>query len=84
MSVSKITSKGQITLPKAIREYLELEAGDKVEFRIDAEGRVIMTPKTIDIKDVFGMVDSDVSVSIDEMNQAIAKKLKRKNKRDSD
>ncbi len=84
MSLAKLTSKGQITLPKAIRDYLELHSGDKVEFIIDTQGRVIMHSKTIDIKDAFGMIKSKKSASIDDMNKSIAHKIKRKHQNDCD
>ena len=84
MSLAKLTSKGQITLPKPIRDYLELHSGDKVEFIIDTKGRVIMQPKTIDISDAFGMVKNKKSASIEDMNKAIAGRIKRKHKSDRD
>ena len=80
MSLAKVTSKGQITLPKPIRDYLEIHSGDKIEFLIDHKGRVILTPKTIDIKDAFGIVKAKKHVSLDEMNKSISNKLKRKHK----
>ena len=82
MSLAKLTSKGQITLPKPIRDYLELHAGDKVEFIIDVKGRVIVTSKTIDIKDAFGMIKFRKSASIDDMNKSIAQKIKKKYRND--
>lgn len=83
MSLAKLTSKGQITLPKAIREYLELHTGDKVEFIIDLTGQVLISPKTIDIKDAFGMIKTKKTVSIEEMNKTIQAQMKRKHKHDS-
>lgn len=38
---AKITSKGQITLPKAVRERLGLKLGDEIEF-VDEKGRVVL------------------------------------------
>jgi len=35
-----VTSKGQITIPKAVREQLDLHEGEKVLFRFDDEGGV--------------------------------------------
>lgn len=43
-AMAKITSKGQITIPKAVREELGLETGGWVVFRIDKEGRAAMEP----------------------------------------
>lgn len=40
-----ITSKGQVTLPARLRVRLKLQDGDKVEFYVDHEGRVMMRPR---------------------------------------
>ena len=61
---------------------MELHAGDKVEFIIDVKGRVIVTSKTIDIKDAFGMIKFRKSASIDDMNKSIAQKIKKKYRND--
>ena len=42
---SSITSKGQITIPKAIRDQLHLAPGDKVKFFIQPDGRLVILPK---------------------------------------
>lgn len=44
MPSSTLTSKGQITLPRAIRERLGLKQGDQVEFTIEAGDRVVLQP----------------------------------------
>ncbi|MBN1894039.1 AbrB/MazE/SpoVT family DNA-binding domain-containing protein, partial [bacterium] len=36
--VSTMTSKGQLTVPKKVRERLKLHAGDKLEFIFDEAG----------------------------------------------
>jgi antitoxin PrlF len=38
----RITSKGQVTIPKRIRDYLGLKAGSFVEFQYDGDGRFIL------------------------------------------
>lgn len=38
--MSTVTSKGQVTIPKRVRERLGLQPGDKVSFELDAEGYV--------------------------------------------
>lgn len=45
MSMSTLTQKGQTTIPQDIRQYLGVHAGDKLEFIIDPDGRVILAPK---------------------------------------
>lgn len=38
-----LTSKGQVTIPKHIRDALHLEPGCAIEFRINGEGEVVLT-----------------------------------------
>jgi antitoxin PrlF len=51
---AKLTSKGQITVPKAVRDRLELEPGDQVLFRLEG-GRAILA-RTQDFLDMAGTV----------------------------
>jgi len=71
---SAITAKGQTTIPKAIRDHLGLKPGDRVKFFIHPDGTVVMLPK-LPITALRGIVSSRRRrpVTIDEMNEAIAK-----------
>ncbi|UWR35697.1 AbrB/MazE/SpoVT family DNA-binding domain-containing protein (plasmid) [Sulfitobacter sp. W027] len=40
-----VTSKGQVTIPKAVRDLLGLHAGSKVSFRCTRDGRVELVPQ---------------------------------------
>lgn len=40
---STITSKGQVTIPVAIRQHLGVKTGDKIVFIVEAEGTVRLT-----------------------------------------
>jgi len=75
MAVSTITSKGQITIPKEIRDLLQLQAGHRVEFQFNARGEVIMRPRNRDFRALKGMVRHarKTPVSVNEMNEAIAR-----------
>ena len=42
MSTSTLTSKGQTTIPKDVRKRLNLHPGDRMEFVIDEDGRVLV------------------------------------------
>jgi AbrB family looped-hinge helix DNA binding protein len=42
---SAITSKGQATIPKAIREHLGLKPGGRVKFFVHPDGTVVLLPK---------------------------------------
>ena len=46
MEVSRVTSKGQITIPKAVRERLNLTEGSKVAF-IEKDGNVFITKSSV-------------------------------------
>lgn len=41
---STVSSQGQTTIPKKIRDHLHLKPGDKIKFFIQSDGRVIMLP----------------------------------------
>ena len=38
----RLTSKGQVTIPKRIRDYLGLKHGSEVEFRYAGDGRIVL------------------------------------------
>jgi AbrB family looped-hinge helix DNA binding protein len=75
MSTSTLTSKGQTTIPKDIRERLNLHPGDRLEFVIDEDGRVLVLPASIDASELAGMLKPPARpVSLAEMNRAIHKR----------
>ena len=51
-----ITSKGQVTLPKPIRDRLDLRAGDRIAFSMEDDGRLVVTPVTGSVMDLAGML----------------------------
>ncbi len=66
-----LTSKGRVTIPKAVRRRLHLQAGDKVEF-IFHENSVEMIPVSGSVRDLKGMVAKPGKVvSLDEMDRMI-------------
>ena len=75
MSTATVTSKGQITIPVAVRASLGLESGSRIEF-IEAEhGRFTIVPAVSPIQSLKGMLRKPVTpVSIEQMNIAIAVK----------
>jgi len=44
MATSTLTSKGQITLPKQIRQRLNVAAGDRIDFVVEENGEVVVRP----------------------------------------
>jgi len=72
MSVATVTSKGQITVPKAVRDAIGLIAGDQVDFRVREDGVVEMVPATTELSSLFGAIKPAVrGVSVQDMNAAI-------------
>ncbi len=43
--MTKITTKGQVTIPKRLRDHLGLQPGSFVEFEMAADGRVFLKPQ---------------------------------------
>lgn len=74
MSTATVTSKGQITIPKDIRDDLALEAGSRVMFVKLPNGHYNIVPKTGSVEDLIGMLHySGMPVmSIEDINEAIA------------
>lgn len=71
---STITTKGQITLPKALRSALHLKSGDKIIFEELEEGGFVLKPKTLDVQALKGCVSyNGASKSLEDMEQAISK-----------
>jgi AbrB family looped-hinge helix DNA binding protein len=70
---SAITSKGQATIPKPIRDHLGLKPGDRVRFFIQPDGRVVILPN-IPASALRGIVPKrkGCPVSLKEMDEAIA------------
>ena len=72
MSTATVTSKGQITVPKDIRELLGLRVGDRIVFRPKEDGSVVVEPETVDIRSLRGCLKSRVKgVSVEKMNKGI-------------
>lgn len=73
MATATVTSKGQITIPANVREALQVEPGDRVEFVEVDPGRfevVAATRSITELKGLFGKAKR--RVSIEDMNKAIA------------
>ncbi len=80
MPASTITSKGQTTIPKKVREYLKLHPGDRIDFVISPDGEVMMRAATLDIRELKGFLyrKGMKPVSTEAMNRTIRKRFERK------
>ena len=61
--------KGQVTIPRDVRERLGLQAGDKIAWSLLSNGTVVVRPKTRRLVDLVGMLTrpGQPGVTIDEM-----------------
>lgn len=56
METTTLTSKGQLTLPKAVRDKLHLRTGDRMRVEVTEDGRVVLEPATVDVLRLKGML----------------------------
>ena len=76
MPASKVTAKGQITIPKAIRVALGVDVGDRVEFVLRGDGVVEMVARTRPLLSLAGILGKRrLGVSIEDMDAAIAEQV---------
>ena len=53
-----VTSKGQITLPKRIREQLGIQTGTRIRFHLDGRGGFQAEPVLLDLEDLWSRSDA--------------------------
>ncbi len=60
MEISRLSSKGQVTIPKSIRDMLNLQEGDRVAFVVE-QGKVVVTKASL--------------IALQELQQALSQDL---------
>ena len=73
MSEATVTSKGQVTIPKDVRDALGVGPGDRIDF-VDMGNGFMVVPVKGDLKSLQGMFKGrrKKALTIDEMNELIA------------
>ena len=72
MTTATLTSKGQITIPVQVRQALNVDTGDRVEFVEIEPGRYEFVAATGTVKQLKGMFGRPTkTVNIEKMNKAI-------------
>ena len=56
MSTTTLTSKGQMTLPKAVRDELGLQPGDRLDCLVQPDGTIRLVPVTVRLADLRGIL----------------------------
>lgn len=73
MATATLTSQGQLTPPKAIRDLLDLKPGDRVSFRVRKGQTVVVEPATADLRNLRGALKSRRrGVTVEEMDEPSA------------
>lgn len=81
MAIATMTSKGQLTVPKEVRERLGLKAGDKVDIRVEPNGTARILPVNLKTSDVFGMLSAykkEKPVTVEQMDEGIKEYIRKK------
>jgi len=75
MSESTVSSKGQVTIPKAIRTRMHLKAGDRLRFVVDADGTVRLAAATRDVSTLREILPRPKRrATVDDMQSAIRRR----------
>lgn len=80
MPASTLTSKGQLVIPKAIRDRLKLEPGDRLDFIVQEDGDVLIRPIAVDVRNLKGLLHRPgrPSVSVEEMNRVVRQRREKR------
>lgn len=77
MPTATLTTKGQVTIPKEVREHLGVDTGDRLSFVVQEDGTVIVKPITRHVRELGGFLHrpGQRPVSIKEMDEGIARRM---------
>ena len=80
MALATLTTKGQVTIPKQVRESLKLHTGDKIEIIVTKNREALIRPISKKVDDIFSKLYKPTrkSVSVESMNDAIKNRMKDK------
>lgn len=78
MAGATLTSKGQVTIPKGIRDLLGLEAGDQLDFVVEGQARVVLRPGNRDARSLRGLLHHPRGkpVTLAEMDAAVRDRVR--------
>ena len=82
---SKLTTKGQTTIPLEVREYLKVGAGDRLGYEF-VDGKVMLVPKNRSALDFAGVLHEPdrETVSVESMNEALGEAITERFERSHD
>ena len=76
MPTATVTSKGQVTIPRKVREALRVRPGDRIDFVLGEDGEVRVRAGEVDVSELRGLLHRSGRrpVSIEAMEEAIARR----------
>ena len=81
MHTAKVTSKGQITIPKRVRHLLAIDSGDRLGFEIDANGGLRVSrlpPEDPPLKGLLAEYGKGPRVDDEQIRSALAQRAAKK------
>jgi AbrB family looped-hinge helix DNA binding protein len=78
-----LTTKGQVTIPKSVRDHLGVDTGDRLSFAVQEDGTVVITPITRHVHELAGLLHRPGrrAVPVDRMDEGIARRMRAKFRR---
>jgi antitoxin PrlF len=72
--LATVTMKGQVTVPKAIREQLNIEQGTQLDFKLNGDGSISVRPLKRSALAIVGLLKRPgrAVVTVEQMNRAVA------------
>ncbi len=81
--LATVTDKGQVTVPKNIRDQLHIETGSKLDFEVEEDGSLRVRVLARGSENLFGLVHRPgmSSLSVESMDEGIVAATKARNQR---
>lgn len=80
MPDATLTSKGQVTIPKPVRDHLKVDAGDRLSFVVQPDGSVVVRPIVRDLRELAGLLHRPGRrpVPVEAMRRGVAARMRAK------
>jgi antitoxin PrlF len=81
VAVSRVTSKGQVTIPEEIRRQYHLQAGEQIEWKVTESGTIEVRRSGGSLEDLVKILPRpERALTLEEMDQAVGKRVAEKHR----